>query len=66
MRLKLECPTCGEAVFVEQNAVEGTVRVGGHNTIGVQDSAECPKCGRKFTQPEIDDWGEWEDSHGTN
>jgi DNA-directed RNA polymerase subunit RPC12/RpoP len=59
MEQQFKCPTCGETVIVKQNEVEGTVRKGGHNTIGVEDSALCAKCGRKFTQPEIDDWGKW-------
>jgi DNA-directed RNA polymerase subunit RPC12/RpoP len=59
MQYQLKCPDCGSTVIVEQKEIEGTVQKGGHGTIGVEDAAVCSKCGRTFTQPEIDDWGAW-------
>jgi hypothetical protein len=61
MEYQLTCPDCGSVVRVEQNQIEGTIEKGGHKTIGAEDSAVCPnpKCQRRFTQPEIDDWATW-------
>jgi YgiT-type zinc finger domain-containing protein len=59
MEHQLKCPVCGSEVLVQHNPIEGTVKKGGHNTVSAEDSAVCGKCGRQFTQPEIDDLGSW-------
>ncbi len=56
---ELKCPACGGTVKIQQHEMEGTVSVGGRGTVGVNESAVCPKCGKDFTLAEIDALGRW-------
>jgi hypothetical protein len=60
MEYQLTCPKpCASIVVVAQVASEGTPQRGGYGTIEARDVAKCTKCGREFTQVEIDDWARW-------
>jgi endogenous inhibitor of DNA gyrase (YacG/DUF329 family) len=56
---KLICPDCGSPVNVTQASVEGTASRGGSKTVGPQESAKCPECGREFKEAEIDELSTW-------
>lgn len=58
MRNKLKCD-CGATVLVQLLQVVGATSRGGHRTTEGRDAATCTKCGKEFTEAEIDDPARW-------